>query len=81
MGSMMTMFFQRGPEPVPVTGWQTASQSDTDRYADFFWGMVDRGVYLPCSQYEALFFSSMHTDADIEATITAATDVLTGQPE
>jgi len=76
VGSMMTMFFQRGPEPLPVTGWQIASQSDTDRYAAFFWGMIDRGVYLPCSQYEALFFSSMHTDADIEATIAAADDVL-----
>jgi glutamate-1-semialdehyde 2,1-aminomutase len=73
---MMTMFFQRGPEPVPVTGWQTASQSDTARYAAFFWGMIDRGIYLPCSQYEALFFSSVHTDADIDATIAAATDVL-----
>jgi len=76
VGSMMTMFFQRGPEPVPVTGWQTASQSDTARYAAFFWGMIDRGIYLPCSQYEALFFSSVHTDADIDATIAAATDVL-----
>jgi glutamate-1-semialdehyde 2,1-aminomutase len=76
VGSMMTMFFQRGPQPVPVTGWRTASQSDTDRYARFFWGMIDRGVYLPCSQYEALFFSSMHTDADIDATIKAAADVL-----
>ena len=77
VGSMMTMFFQRGPQPVPVTGWKTASQSDTDRYARFFWGMIDRGIYLPCSQYEALFFSSMHTDADIDATINAAADVLT----
>jgi glutamate-1-semialdehyde 2,1-aminomutase len=73
---MMTMFFQRGPEPVPVTGWQTASQSDTARYAAFFWGMIDRGIYLPCSQYEALFFSSAHTDADIDATIAAAADCL-----
>ena len=76
VGSMMTMFFQRGSQPVPVTGWQTASQSDTDRYARFFWGMIDRGIYLPCSQYEALFFSSMHTDADIEATVKAAAEVL-----
>ena len=70
------MFFQRGPEPVPVTGWQTASQSDTARYGRFFWAMIDRGVYLPCSQYEALFFSSAHTDADIEATIAAAHEAL-----
>ena len=76
VGSMMTIFFQRGLQPVPVTGWHTASQSDTDRYARFFWGMIDRGIYLPCSQYEALFFSSMHTDADIEATVKAAEDVL-----
>lgn len=76
VGSMMTMFFQRGPDPVPVTGWKTASQSDTARYGRFFWAMIDRGVYLPCSQYEALFFSSAHTDADIEATIAAAHESL-----
>jgi glutamate-1-semialdehyde 2,1-aminomutase len=78
VGSMMTMFFQPGDEPFPVTGWQTASKSDTGRYAAFFWGMIDRGIYLPCSQYEALFFSSRHTDADIEATVAAAADVLAG---
>ena len=72
VGSMMTTFFQSGPEPVPVSGWKTASQSDTRRYAAFFWGMIDRGVYLPCSQYEALFFSAMHTPDDIEATVAAA---------
>ena len=38
--------------------------------------MIDRGIYLPCSQYEALFFSAAHTDADIEATITAAGETL-----
>jgi len=76
VGSMMTMFFQKGPAPVPVTGWKTASQSDTARYARFFWSMIDRGIYLPCSQYEALFFSSAHTDADIERTIRAARESL-----
>jgi len=76
VGSMMTMFFQPGPDPVPVTGWKTASRSDTARYGGFFWGMIDRGVYLPCSQYEALFISAAHTDADIDATIAAATDAL-----
>jgi glutamate-1-semialdehyde 2,1-aminomutase len=81
VGSMMTMFFQRGPEPVPVTGWQTASLSDTARYAGFFWAMIGRGIYLPCSQYEALFFSAAHTDADIEATITAARESLEEQAE
>ena len=76
VGSMMTMFFQPGPEIVPVIGWKTASRSDKARYAAFFWGMIDRGIYLPCSQYEALFFSDAHTDADITATIAAARDVL-----
>ena len=76
VGSMLTIFFQPGPEAFPVTGWQTASRSDTSRYAAFFWGMIDRGIYLPCSQYEALFFSSAHTDADIDATIAAAADCL-----
>ena len=79
VGSMMTMFFQKGPDVVPVTGWKTASLSDTARYADFFWKMIDRGIYLPCSQYEALFFSAAHTDADIEATIAAAAESLAGR--
>ena len=61
---------------MPVTGWQTASQSDTSRYAAFFWGMIDRGIYLPCSQYEALFFSAVHTDADIDRTVAAAAESL-----
>lgn len=76
VGSMMTMFFQKGPAAVPVTGWKTASLSDTARYADFFWKMIDRGIYLPCSQYEALFFSIAHTDADIDRTIKAAEESL-----
>ncbi|MFM8735802.1 MAG: glutamate-1-semialdehyde 2,1-aminomutase [Pirellulales bacterium] len=76
VGSMMTMFFQKGSEVVPVTGWTTASASDTAAYAAFFWGMIDRGVYLPCSQYEALFFSAAHTDADIDATMSAAAESL-----
>jgi len=78
VGSMMTMFFQPGPQPVPVRGWRTASQSDKARYAAFFWAMIDRGVYLPCSQYEALFISATHTEADIAATITAAHEALAG---
>ena len=88
-GSMMTMFFQKkspsthtpsGTDQtiVPVRGWKTASQSDTDRYARFFWGMIDRDCYMPCSQYESLFFSMAHSDSDIQATIKAAEDVLTG---
>jgi glutamate-1-semialdehyde 2,1-aminomutase len=78
---MLTIFFQQGwltdgTSPQPVTGWQTAAQSDTDRYARFFWGLIDHGIYFPCSQFEALFFSTRHTDADIEQTIAAADHVL-----
>ena len=67
-GSMMTLFFSAQP----VTDWDTAARCDTKRYARYFWGMIERGVYLPCSQYEALFVSAAHTEADIDATIAAA---------
>jgi glutamate-1-semialdehyde 2,1-aminomutase len=72
VGSMMTLFFAAQP----VTDWSTASQCDTARFAKYFWAMLDRGVYLPCSQYEALFVSSAHTQADIDATIAAAGEAL-----
>jgi glutamate-1-semialdehyde 2,1-aminomutase len=68
VGSMLTLFFN----PQPVTSWQEAEQCDTSRFARFFWAMIERGVYLPCSQYEALFVSAAHSDEDIEATIEAA---------
>jgi glutamate-1-semialdehyde 2,1-aminomutase len=76
-GSMMTMFFQQGAG-WPVVDWPTAARSDTMAYGRFFWGMIDRGVYLPCSQYEALFISAAHTDADIDATVAAAHAALAG---
>jgi glutamate-1-semialdehyde 2,1-aminomutase len=72
VASMMTLFFAPGP----ITGWQSASKSDTQLFARFFWGMMDRGIYLPCSQYEALFVSAAHTEADIDHTIDAAEEVL-----
>jgi glutamate-1-semialdehyde 2,1-aminomutase len=71
-GSMMTLFFSEHP----VADWDTASACDTRRYARYFWAMLDRGVYLPCSQFEALFVSTAHTEADIDATITAAREAL-----
>jgi glutamate-1-semialdehyde 2,1-aminomutase len=71
VGSMLTFFFN----PQKPTDWDTASKSDTTRYAKYFWGLLDRGIYMPCSQYEALFVSAAHTEADIDATIHAATTV------
>jgi glutamate-1-semialdehyde 2,1-aminomutase len=72
VGSMMTLFFN----PSPVTDWPSANRSDRKRFADYFWGLIDRGIYMPCSQFEALFFSRCHTPEDIDATIDAATQVL-----
>ncbi len=72
VGSMMTLFFN----PEPVTCWDVAAECDTERYGKYFWGLIDRGVYMPCSQYEALFVSAAHTEADIDATIDAAKAVL-----
>lgn len=72
VGSMLTLFFN----DTPVTNWDLASRSDTERFARYFWGMIERGVYLPCSQYEALFVSVKHSRDDIDATIEAAREAL-----
>jgi glutamate-1-semialdehyde 2,1-aminomutase len=68
VGSMLTWFFQPGP----VHDWDTAAKSDTRAFADFHRAMLDRGIYLPPSQYEALFVSAAHTDGDIARTVEAA---------
>lgn len=72
VGSMLTLFFSERP----VTDFATATASDTDRFAKYFHGMLDRGVYLPCSQFEALFVSASHTPELIDQTIRAAADVM-----
>jgi glutamate-1-semialdehyde 2,1-aminomutase len=71
VGSMFTLFFN----PDRVTGMSVAGKSDTKRFASYFRGMLDRGVYLPCSQFEANFVSTAHSAADIDATIAAAKGV------
>ena len=58
-----------------ITNWCTASTCDTERYAQFFWGMLDRGFYFPCSQFEACFMSTAITEAEINKTIDAAGEV------
>jgi glutamate-1-semialdehyde 2,1-aminomutase len=68
IGSMMTWFFT----PDPVTDYDSAKKSDTARFGRFFHAMLERGIYLPPSQFEALFVSTAHTEADIVRTITAA---------
>ncbi len=71
--AMMTLFFS----PEPVVDWPTASHCDTKRYARYFWGLIERGIYMPPSQFEAFFLSTAHTEADIDATISAAKEALT----
>ncbi len=68
VGSMFTWFFTPGP----VTDWDSASKSDTEAFGRFFRNMLDAGIYLPPSQYEAAFLSAAHTEEDIQSTITAA---------
>jgi len=68
VGSMLTVFMTDSP----VTNLDSATTSDTDRFSRWFHGMLNRGVYLPCSQFEAMFISAVHTDADIEETLAAA---------
>ena len=68
VGSMFTLFFHAEK----VTNYSIAAKCDTQRFSKYFWGMIDRGVYLPCSQFEANFVSAAHTPADIDATIAAA---------
>ncbi len=70
VGSMVTFFFNPGP----VTDWDSAAASRTDVFGAFFRAMLDRGIYLPCSQYEAAFLSAALTDEDIETTVAAAAE-------
>ena len=68
VGSMLTLFFTKGP----VTNYETAKLADTQRFGSFFRKMRDRGVFLPPSQFEAMFVSLAHTDEDVDQIIAAA---------
>jgi glutamate-1-semialdehyde 2,1-aminomutase len=68
VGSMFTVFFTAKP----VTDYQSARASDTDRYGRFFRAMLERGVYFPPSQFEACFVSLAHTVKDVDTTNKAA---------
>jgi glutamate-1-semialdehyde 2,1-aminomutase len=72
IGSMFTLFFS-GEKVVNQT---VAARCDTKQFARYFWGMLDRGIYLPCSQFEANFVSAAHTPEHIDQTIAAAREVL-----
>ncbi|HTD43927.1 MAG TPA: glutamate-1-semialdehyde 2,1-aminomutase [Bryobacteraceae bacterium] len=68
VGSMFTFFFAPGP----VTDWDSAKRCDTTRFAQFFHFMLERGVYLAPSQFEAGFVSAAHSEQDIRTTVEAA---------
>jgi len=68
VGSMFTFFFTDRP----VTDWESAKHCDTARFGQFFRGMLERGIYLAPSQFEAAFVSAAHTEEDIRQTIAAA---------
>ena len=72
VGSMFTWFFQDGP----VTDWESASKSNTEGFGKFFRRMLDAGVYLPPSQYEAMFVGATHTEEDVQRTVAAAKQAL-----
>jgi glutamate-1-semialdehyde 2,1-aminomutase len=72
IGSLSTIFFAPGP----VRNYADAKRSDTTRYARFFREMLDRGIFLAPSQFEATFISAAHAPADIDRTIAAARESL-----
>ncbi len=67
-GSLATLFFTDRP----VRNYDDAKSCDTGRYARFFQEMLGRGIFLAPSQFEAMFLSAAHTDADIDRTLSAA---------
>ncbi|MCB0712284.1 MAG: glutamate-1-semialdehyde 2,1-aminomutase [Ignavibacteriae bacterium] len=72
VGSMFTLFFTREP----VQNYAGAVASDTTLFSSFFHGMLNRGIYLPPSQFEAWFLSAAHADHEIQTTLEAADSVL-----
>ena len=74
VGSMLTLFFRRAP----VRNLADAQQSDLDRYSAFFMHLLERGVYIAPSQFEASFVSTAHGPAEVARTVEAAQEFLAG---
>jgi len=72
VGSMLTAFFS----DAPVTDWSSAARDDRQRYARFFHAMLERGVYLAPSQFEAAFVSLAHTEQDLDDAARAVAEAL-----
>ena len=75
-GSVLTPFFTS----MPVRDYGSAAGANTARYAAFFRGMLERGIYPPPSQFEAWFLSGAHTEKDVDRTIKAARAVCAALP-
>jgi len=75
--SLLTLFFT----DAPVRNYANAKKSNSARFATFFQNMLSRGIFIAPSQYEALFISAAHTDADIDRAITAARESLRSMQE
>jgi glutamate-1-semialdehyde 2,1-aminomutase len=74
VGSMFTWFFTAGP----VNDWTSAAKSDTEAFGRFFRAMLESGIYLPPSQFEAAFLGAAHTERDVHQTIAAAKQAFAG---
>jgi glutamate-1-semialdehyde 2,1-aminomutase len=68
VGSMFTWFFTAGP----VADWTSAAKCDTEAFGRFFQAMIENGIYLPPSQFEAAFLSAAHTERDVQQTVAVA---------
>lgn len=77
VGSLLCAFFSKGP----VTNYSKAKKSDTHAYASYFKSMLEKGIYLAPSQFEAMFVSAAHTRNDISHTLKAIEQIFTGGNE
>ncbi len=71
VGSILTVFFT----DQPVTGYEQAKSSDLERFKTWYLGLLERGIYAAPSQFEAMFLSAVHTDAEVEQIIHAAEEI------
>jgi glutamate-1-semialdehyde 2,1-aminomutase len=76
VGSMFGYYFLKAPDGAIIDYRSAKAYADTERYAHYFHAMLERGVYLAPSQYEAGFMSASHTEADVERTLQAARESL-----
>ena len=71
VGSILTVFFT----DQPVTGYEQAKSSDLERFKIWYQGLLQRGIYAAPSQFEAMFLSDAHSDAEVEQMVRAAGEI------